>query len=452
MSDNIKLEKTQQEILYGSSRLFKKGSKLDDRTSYMLDNIEKNASFSNYKNKNKNAVKNLLSSKFIKYRDNWKNQPQDIINKKSFGKDLLVNNFTPLCIDIEIAAICDLACGFCYRESLATPDKIIKPKLFYKLIDQASAIGVPSVKLNWRGEPLLHPKICEFISYAKQKGILEVIINTNATNLTKKMSEELIKSGLDYMIFSFDGGTKETYEQMRPGRFKKNKFEDVYKNIKNFSRQKETMGAKFPRTKIQMILTEKTFDEQENFFKLFSNCVDEVTVTQYSERGGNFNDLKPDEKKTYKNLLEFYNLPEGTPYLKDSDGNMKISLSRRPCEQPFQRLMITYDGRVAMCCFDWGAMHTIGYVDEMSFADLDKDKYEVLEKIKKNKKGFELMQFVKMPPKFNLPEKKVSTLIEIWTGLELEKVHRTHSLNKVDDLKICKGCTFKDTYNWHGKN
>ena len=143
---------------------------------------------------------------------------------------------------------------------------------------------------------------------------------------------------------------------------------------------------------------------------------------------------------------------------KDSDspstdeGKMKISLSRRPCEQPFQRLMVTYDGRVAMCCFDWGAMHTIGYVDEMSFADLDKDKYEVLEKIKKNKKGFELMEFVKLPPKFNLPEKKVSTLIEIWTGLELEKVHRTHSLNKVDDLKICKGCTFKDTYNWHGKN
>ena len=54
----------------------------------------------------------------------------------------------------------------------------------------------------------------------QKKGILEVIINTNATSLTKK-SEELIDSGLDYIIYSFDGGSKATYEKMRPGRFKK---------------------------------------------------------------------------------------------------------------------------------------------------------------------------------------------------------------------------------------
>ena len=67
----------------------------------------------------------------------------------------------------------------------------------------------------------MHPKIGDFIRYAKQKGILEVIINTNATNLTLQMSKDLIDAGLDYMIYSFDGGSKETYEKMRPGRFKK---------------------------------------------------------------------------------------------------------------------------------------------------------------------------------------------------------------------------------------
>ena len=63
-------------------------------------------------------------------------------------------------------------------------------------------------------------------------GILEVSINTNATHLDIDMAKKLINSGLDLIIYSFDGGTKKTYEKMRPGRFKYNQFEEVYKNIK----------------------------------------------------------------------------------------------------------------------------------------------------------------------------------------------------------------------------
>ena len=81
-----------------------------------------------------------------------------------------------MCVDIEIAAICDLACPFCYRQYVATPDKIMDKKLAFKLIDQASEMNVPSMKFNWRGEPLLNPKIYDYINYAKKKGIIETII------------------------------------------------------------------------------------------------------------------------------------------------------------------------------------------------------------------------------------------------------------------------------------
>ena len=71
-------------------------------------------------------------------------------------------------------------------------------------IDQASAMRVPSMKFNWRGEPLLNSKLSDYIKYAKKKGILETIINTNATNLNRKNSEKLIDAGLDMLIYSFD--------------------------------------------------------------------------------------------------------------------------------------------------------------------------------------------------------------------------------------------------------
>ena len=126
----------------------------------------------------------------------------------------------------------------------------MKKELAFKLIDQASKLGIPSMKFNWRGEPLLNPKLPQIIT-TKKKGILETIINTNATKLDVKTSEEIIKSGLDIMIYSFDGGTKETYEKMRPGRFGKNNFDDIYKNILNFSKIRKNCHLLFQEQKFK---------------------------------------------------------------------------------------------------------------------------------------------------------------------------------------------------------
>ena len=94
------------------------------------------------------------------------------------------------------------------------------------------------------------------------------------------MSLKIINSGLDLMIYSFDGGTKKSYEKMRPGRFKKNNFDEIYNNILNFSNLKKKMKSVFPRTKIQMVLTDDTFKEQEEYFSLFKDIVDDVSVKQ----------------------------------------------------------------------------------------------------------------------------------------------------------------------------
>ena len=63
-------------------------------------------------------------------------------------------------------------------------------KLAFRIIDQASKLNVPSMKFNWRGEPLLNPHLSEIIDYAKKKGVLETIINTNATKLDTDMAKK----------------------------------------------------------------------------------------------------------------------------------------------------------------------------------------------------------------------------------------------------------------------
>jgi len=452
MSLNKKISSFNQEILTGSSKLSKTEKPIFNKHVYMIDYMEENSAFKYFLNKNKDVDKTkaleIFKNLYVEYRHKWHSQPKKIYEK---GYDEFIktkSTILPLCIDIEIAAICDLACPHCFREYIITPDRIINEFFFYEVIDQISELKIPSIKLNWRGEPLLHPKISKFIEYAKKKNILDVAINTNATNLSEEKSKEIINSGLDQIIYSFDGGSKKTYEKMRPGRFEKNTFEKVYENIKNFKKIRDNSNSKFPITKIQMILTEDSRIEVENFYSLFSDYVDDVTVTQYNERGGNLEDIDEEEKKYIQNYLKNNNLSETTPYIVDVNKNIFISKGRISCEQLFQRMMITYDGQVGMCCHDWGAQHCIGFLSKEAFK-FDEIISDLEKKIQSKKKGFELLINAKKPKKFNVPEKKISTLIEIWKGHELDKVRKKHfNPEKIREVDICNGCSFKDTYEW----
>lgn len=420
------------------------GEKL--RLNTMLENMHSNKAYQFNLTNNKKSDELLLKKlkdNYQKYRKNWREQPKRIILEKFSNKKIVSEKLFPLCIDIETAAVCDLACPHCYRQFIATPDKIISEELCYRIIDQAAIMNVPSIKFNWRGEPLLHPKLCEFIKYAKKKGILETIINTNATKLNTNLSKKLIESGLDILIFSFDGGTKKTYEKLRPGRFKKNNFDNIYENIKNFKKVRDSLNSFLPLTKVQMILTQDTHSEQEEFYKLFNEYVDDVSVKQYTERGGELEYLKQDlikEKKIDSELKD-------NELLRDHKGNLFISNGRLPCEQPYQRMLATYDGKVSMCCYDWGSMHPIGYVDEIAYKNGNDDYLKVKKQIESKKKGFEMMKPV-LPKEYNCPEKKATDLKQIWVGSEMKEVREKHMQNKVDEVKICKKCPFKETYSW----
>tara|TARA_B100001123_G_C15210217_1_gene986930 strand:+ start:11 stop:1360 length:1350 start_codon:yes stop_codon:yes gene_type:complete len=444
----VDLNFVKQDILKGSSKVFSTKeniSRIDHFKKYMHLNKSYIYKKQNSKIKNQEILK-LMQKQFLNYRKDWNNQPNQIIKKFS-NKTINKIDFKPLCVDLEISSFCDLACPHCFREYIATPDKIMNIGFAKNLIDQIADLKIPSIKFNWRGEPLLHPKLPEIIDYAKSKGIIETIINTNATKLNTKNGHDLIKSGLDYLIYSFDGGKKETYEKYRPGRFSKNKFEDVYENIKNFHILKNNLKSKFPFTKIQMVLMKDTRKEIEEFYKNFYNIVDEVSVTQYSERGGNIEVLDKNNRNIIIKYLKENNLPLDTPYMIEANKNIYISKKRKTCKQLFQRLMVTYDGKVGMCCVDWGAKHNLGYVSKNGF-NSEKAEIEVMQNTRKNKKGFELLKFMKLPKVYNQPKKIVKKLQNIWKGSELKRIRNLHLNNNINKVDICKNCHSKDTFEW----
>lgn len=386
--------------------------------------------------------------RFAEYRRAWRGNARFAVENRLHDEYYARTGWGPLSLDVEVAAVCDLACPFCYRQSIATPDRIMSEELFYRVMDQGAELGVPSVKFNWRGEPLLHPRLPAFIDYAKRKGVLETIINTDAVTLTADKSEALIDAGLDLLIYSFDGGTAETYERMRPGRFKTNRFEDVYANIRRFAEIKARKGARLPRTKVQMVLTADTFAEQEKFFDLFTGCVDDVSVKAYTERGGELPELDAGTLARVHAFLQAHDLPPTTAYWRDMSGAVYVGTGRLPCEQLYQRLMVTYDGRVSMCCYDWGVEYPIGYVDEAAYRNGDADYDEVLTKARAGTRGFERLTLISMPARYVEPSRRVQTLREIWDGQVLNQVRRWHLDRNLDAVPICRKCMFRETYEW----
>ena len=247
---------------------------------------------------------------------------------------------------------------------------------------------------------------------------------------------------------------------MRPGRFKKNNFNEIYENILNFHKLKIKLKSAFPRTKIQMVLTEDTFAEQDEYFSLFKDIVDDVSVKQYTERGGKISDVSEEYLRSAcsNEITEGSNknyvtkkIDANAEIMKDSDGNLFVSKGRLPCEQPYQRMLVTYDGRVSMCCYDWGSMHPVGYVDKLAIETGEKEYNKIKKKADQKAKGFDLMN-LELPKIFNEPIKEVKTIEQIWYGDDINFVRTKHSKNLLEDVPICKGCPFKETYDWQKIN
>ncbi|WP_306043870.1 radical SAM protein [Mameliella sp. MMSF_3455] len=92
---------------------------------------------------------------------------------------------------VSIIGSCNLSCPFCHNE--AGPKKgLINEELMQKALHVASNIGYSRVQFTG-GEPLIHPKLPDFVGYARSI-FSEVGVTTNGTFLEKRILDLCRKS------------------------------------------------------------------------------------------------------------------------------------------------------------------------------------------------------------------------------------------------------------------
>ncbi len=118
---------------------------------------------------------------------------------------------------VEVTTSCNYQCIYCFR------NKIIDEKLthmmsvetFRKIIDNAVVAGVEKISFSGWGEPLVNPRILDFIRMAKEKG-LKILLNTNGYYLSKYL-DDLYRLGIDELVVSMDSDEDDVYRLLRRG-------------------------------------------------------------------------------------------------------------------------------------------------------------------------------------------------------------------------------------------
>ncbi|KAB2953626.1 radical SAM protein [Heliorestis acidaminivorans] len=303
--------------------------------------------------------------KYREYRKKWSHNPKNHILEE-----------VPLHLDIEPTNACNLKCPMCARTVLlqdsnkknSFPITTMDMDLYRKIIDEATEIGVYSIKLNWLGEPLIHPELVNMVKYAKDKGIIDVMLNTNAVLLSEKIAKDLIEAGLDKIFFSFDSPYKEKYEEIRVGA----DYESTLENIKRFVEIRNKMGKTSPLTRVSMVLMKDNQDEYEGYVNLFKDIVDVVAYVEYRTPVGE--SIVEDDK-----IIDF------------------------SCSQLWQRMFVSADGDVIVCCVDSEKEYVVGNLHKDSIRNIwQNNKYMHIRNM--HKKGNCLK--VSICSKCDLPFKK----------------------------------------------
>ena len=260
----------------------------------------------------------------------------------AFNRRKIRLSYFPIRIWVESTNLCNLNCPMCPNDSIDPAKKgFMDFDLFKKIVDELSS-KTQDIYLHHRGEPLLHPKLFEMIQYAKKKG-LKTKLHSNATQLTEQKSIKLLDSGLDFVSFSFDGYTKETYEKMRVGA----NFDSTLRNIIRFLELKKEQGKSKPFTVLQFL----------DFPDL------EVDIEVKNKMHDKFRSLPLDEIRE----IPAHNWGGNVEL---SQKNSNLSQSNNICTFPWYSLTILWDGTVTPCPQDFLGEIELGNVNNNSIRNI----------------------------------------------------------------------------------
>ena len=133
-------------------------------------------------------------------------------------------------MNIEVTDACNLNCSSCH-----TPhgSAFMTPNDFERILQK---LRPGQVRLHWRGEPCLHPRLPELTELAKKNGVGKLWLSTNTAvpNLSDAEYVDGLLGNLDMLECCVDGYDQRSLERYRVGA----SWKRLTENLETISRSK----------------------------------------------------------------------------------------------------------------------------------------------------------------------------------------------------------------------
>jgi len=253
-------------------------------------------------------------------------------------------------LQVESSIACNLQCVMCPWKGISK--EFENQGIMYQEIWESirpHLKNVTSVDFTGGGEPLLQPKLVDWVGEAKAAGC-EVGFLTNGMLLKTETTRKLIKKGIDWICVSIDAATADLYEKIRKGA----NFSKVCENVAGIAKIR---FGKIPKTMINFVMMENNFHQVEDMIKLAEELgVDQVNFKQCDViRAENGKGLGLFASKETKQIREMEKKLSKARRLAKKRNILTTAFLFTPRERPVcdqdprDTLFIRHDGAVSSC-------------------------------------------------------------------------------------------------------
>lgn len=297
----------------------------------------------------------------------------------------------PAYVRAIVGNTCNLKCVMCpYHSPLLKPthttdfftgNKAMSWAMMKKLAQECGEQRI-TILIGSVEEPLLHPKIIDFVQLCRQQGVPRVHITTNGQLLDKNRAIALLQAGLTSIDISIDAADPETYLRVRGANLSR-----VESNVINFLRLRDRLRIPCQVRTAFVRNQNVTPEEEQRFRDRWLTKADSVFILNLAE---------------YKETN--MRLSQTNEALQDAIEHYRQKAQGRwACLFPFKEMAVLPDGRIYYC------------IETLFRLGFDKDIA-------------------------SLGDYNQQTLQEIWRGDSFTQLRRDLIRNQLNNRSACKNC------------
>lgn len=224
-------------------------------------------------------------------------------------------------LQIETVAHCNAACVFCPYPAMVRPKGIMAQSLFEKIVvEGATHAAIDHFTLTGLGETLIDPRIVERIAFIRKTAPHAMVdLYTNGSLLTEKVTRGLIDAGISVIYVSLNAVRAEQRKQIM-------KLDDFDAVVAYCDRAIELAEGTRTKIVIKAVREKDLFydDEPEQFMRRWGGPWDQPGGHAFLHLEGNW---------------------AGAQY------PVRV-IPTAACIRALTEIMVLWDGRVSLCCFD----------------------------------------------------------------------------------------------------